>query len=366
MVLLQFSNLVQTMDVRFTFQQHELVFNFPAGTSRGVLSKKKLWIITLNRLGKKGVGECSIIEGLSPEYINDFQYESMLIEVIKILNQATLSEVEILDSLDLLIPDLLYFPSIRFGVECALRSWLAPIDGMVFNNAFTRGEYGIKINGLIWMGSPDWMQLQVEKKINEGYSVLKFKIGALDWKQEHDIIRQVRNRFGPELLTIRVDANGGFTRTKIRQILNELKDLGVHSIEQPVSVHENELLSALCKEAVVPIALDESLIPCYTIAEKVALLDRVSPQFIILKPSLHGGISGVQTWIELAIERGIGWWMTSALESNIGLTAIAQFAAEYPLTLPQGLGTGGLFLKNFKCGLSLNKDQLMHHLPAHG
>ncbi len=358
--------MVQTMDVRFTFEKHELVFNFPAGTSRGVLSKKKLWLITLNRLGKEGIGECSIIEGLSPEYTNDLSYEGKLSEVLHALNQSALSEVELLNSLDLLIPDLVYFPSIRFGVECALRSWLTPNQGVFFDNAFARGTSAIQINGLIWMGSPEWMQDQVEKKIKDGYSVLKFKIGAIDWKQEYDIIRQVRNRFGPEVLTIRVDANGGFGESTVRQILNQLSDLSVHSIEQPVAVHEVDLLSALCKEAVVPIALDESLIPCFTSDEKAALLDRIRPQFIILKPSLHGGISGVQTWIELAAARGIGWWMTSAMESNIGLTAVAQFAAEYPLTLPQGLGTGGLFATNFKCGLSLSQDQLTHHLPVHG
>ena len=360
--------MVQTMDVSpiFTVQKHELAFNFPAGTSRGVLTTKKLWLITLSAEGKQGIGECSIIEGLSPEYTNDVQYEGKLSEVIHALNQASLSEAELLDSLDLLIPDLLYFPSIRFGVECALRSWLAPSHGLFFDNAFARGESAIQINGLIWMGAPEWMQDQVAKKIKEGYSVLKFKIGAIDWKQEHEIIQQVRKHFGPELLTIRVDANGGFTAANVRQILNQLRDLNVHSIEQPVAVNEIDLLAKLCKEAIVPIALDESLIPCYTLAEKVALLDRVGPQFIILKPSLHGGISGVQTWIELATARGIGWWMTSALESNIGLAAVAQFAAEYPLNLPQGLGTGGLFATNFTCGLSLSQDQLTHHLPVHG
>jgi o-succinylbenzoate synthase len=219
---------------------------------------------------------------------------------------------------------------------------LTPNLGVFFDNAFARGTSAIQINGLIWMGSPEWMQDQVEKKIKDGYSVLKFKIGAIDWKQEYDIIRQVRNRFGPEVLTIRVDANGGFGESTVRQILNQLSDLSVHSIEQPVAI------------------------PCFTSDEKAALLDRIRPQFIILKPSLHGGISGVQTWIELAAARGIGWWMTSALESNIGLTAVAQFAAEYPLTLPQGLGTGGLFVTNFTCGLSLSQDQLTHHLPVHG
>jgi o-succinylbenzoate synthase len=272
----------------------------------------------------------------------------------------------LLFTLDEFLPELTYFPSIRFGLECALRAFLSPVPGLLFNNSFARGERAIPINGLIWMGAPEWMQDQVAKKIKEGYSVLKFKIGAIDWKQEHEIIQQVRKHFGPELLTIRVDANGGFTESNVRHVLNELRDLSVHSIEQPVAVNEIDLLAAFCKEAIVPIALDESLIPCYTLAEKVALLDRVSPQFIILKPSLHGGISGVQTWIELATARGIGWWMTSALESNIGLTAVAQFAAEYPLNLPQGLGTGGLFATNFKCGLSLSQDQLTHHLPVHG
>lgn len=360
--------MVQPMDVSpiFTVQKHELVFNFPAGTSRGVLSTKKLWLITLSADGRQGIGECSIIEGLSPDYMNDAQYEKQLSDVILRLNQCSIPLDHLLCTLDEFLPELSYFPSIRFGLECALRAWLSPVPGLLFDNSFARGERAIPINGLIWMGSPEWMQDQVEKKIKEGYSVLKFKIGAIDWKQEHEIIQEVRKHFGPEKLTIRVDANGGFKQANVRHILNQLSDLSVHSIEQPVAVNEIDLLAALCKEAIVPIALDESLIPCYTLAEKVALLDRVSPQFIILKPSLHGGISGVQTWIELATARGIGWWMTSALESNIGLTAVAQFAAEYPLTLPQGLGTGGLFATNFKCGLSLSQDQLTHHLPEHG
>ena len=360
--------MVQSMDVSpvFTVQKHELAFNFPAGTSRGVLSTKKLWLITLSVDGKQGVGECSIIEGLSPDYINDAQYEKQLSDIILRLNQCSIPLDHLLFTLDEFLPELSYFPSIRFGLECALRACLSPVPGLLFDNSFARGERAIPINGLIWMGSPEWMQDQVEKKIKEGYSVLKFKIGAIDWEQEHKIIQEVRKHFGPEKLTIRVDANGGFKQANVRHILNQLSDLSVHSIEQPVAVNEIDLLAALCKEAIVPIALDESLIPCYALAEKVALLDRVSPQFIILKPSLHGGISGVQTWIELATARGIGWWMTSALESNIGLTAVAQFAAEYPLTLPQGLGTGGLFATNFKCGLSLSQDQLTHHLPEHG
>jgi len=360
--------MVQTMDVSpiFTVQKHELAFNFPAGTSRGVLSTKKLWLITLSAEGKQGIGECSIIEGLSPDYTNDDQYEKHLSDFVLRLNQCSIPLDHLLFTLDEFLPELTYFPSIRFGLECALRAFLSPVPGLLFNNSFARGERAIPINGLIWMGAPDWMQDQVAKKIKEGYSVLKFKIGAIDWKQEHEIIQEVRKHFGPELLTIRVDANGGFKAANVRHILNELRDLSVHSIEQPVAVKEIDLLAALCKEAIVPIALDESLIPCYTLAEKVALLDRVCPQYIILKPSLHGGISGTKSWIDLATDRGIGWWMTSALESNIGLTAIAQFAGEYDFTLPQGLGTGGLFATNFNCGLSLSQGFLTHHLPEHG
>lgn len=356
------------MDVSpiFSVQKHELAFNFPAGTSRGVLSTKKLWLIILSVDGKQGVGECSIIEGLSPDYLNDAQYEKQLSDIIFRLNQCSISLDYLLLTLDEVLPELVYFPSIRFGLECALRTWLSPIPGLLFNNSFARGERAIPINGLIWMGSPEWMQDQVEKKIKEGYSVLKFKIGAIDWTQEYEIIQRVRKHFGPEKLTIRVDANGGFNQSNVRQILHQLRDLHVHSIEQPVAVNKIDLLAALCKEAIVPIALDESLIPCCTLAERVELLDRICPQYIILKPSLHGGISGTKSWIDLATERGIGWWMTSALESNVGLSAIAQFAGEYDLTLPQGLGTGGLFTTNFNCGLSLSRGFLSHHLPEHG
>lgn len=356
------------MDVTsiFTVQKHELAFNFPAGTSRGVLTTKKLWLITVQFNGKQGVGECSIIEGLSPDYFSDEQYEMQLSDFIRRLNRSLTPLDQLLDSLNELLPELRYFPSIRFGLECALLAWMSSVPSCLFDNSFARGERAIPINGLIWMGAPEWMQDQVEKKISEGYSVLKFKIGAIAWEQEYNIIQQVRRRFSPEKLTIRVDANGGFNQSNVRQILHQLGDLHVHSIEQPVAVKETDLLAALCKESLVPIALDESLIPCYTLADKVTLLDRVCPQFIILKPSLHGGVSGVKSWIELATERGIGWWMTSALESNIGLTAIAQLAGEYDVTLPQGLGTGGLFTSNFECGLSLKRGFLSHHLPEHG
>lgn len=360
--------MVHGMDevMKFTVEKHVLDFNFPAGTSRGVLAQKKLWLVYFTANGHQGVGECSIIEGLTPEYQHDEQYEAKLKFYLNTLNQLQLEPEELLDSLDSFFPDLNQHPSMRFGIECALISWCSRQAGIWFDNGFTRGKNAIPINGLIWMGDMAWMKSQVEKKITEGYKVLKFKIGALDWNKEYELISALRNQFSPDELIIRVDANGAFNQQNVFSVLTALSDLSVHSIEQPVAAGARELLQSVCEANVLPIALDESLISCFTDQDKCNLLTNINPQYIVLKPSLHGGVSGVKHWISLAESRGIGWWMTSALESNIGLSAIAQLAGNYPLELAQGLGTGGLFTSNFPSNLKLNKGYLTHHLPEHG
>ena len=360
--------MVHGMDevMKFTMEKHVLDFNFPAGTSRGVLAQKKLWLVYLTANGHQGVGECSIIEGLTPEYQHDEQYEAKLKVYLNTLNQLKLNPEEILDALDSFFPDLNQHPSMRFGIECALISWCSMQTGIWFDNNFTRGRNSIPINGLIWMGDIAWMKSQVEKKITEGYTVLKFKIGALDWKLEHTLIKELRKQFSSDELVIRVDANGALNHQNVFSVLTALSDLSVHSIEQPVAAEARELLSAVCEANILPIALDESLIPCYSDVDKSSLIEHVKPQYIVLKPSLHGGVAGVRRWISLAESQGIGWWITSALESNIGLCAIAQLAGNYPLNMAQGLGTGGLFTTNFPSNLKLNKGYLAHHLPEHG
>lgn len=349
--------------VNITVIPHILDFIQPAGTSRGYLKHKKLWIIHIEFHNCLGLGECSIIEGLSPDYQNDLHYENSIQKFLLALKESNLPIEKWYESLTRIIPEIVFFPSIRFGIETALLSWE---KGYYFDNLFTHGKLQIPINGLIWMGNIQKMNEQVEAKINQGFRTLKFKIGPKTWREERDLLMKIRSQFKELDLTLRVDANGAFSPNEIWDVLNDLKSLEVHSIEQPVAISEPDCLSELAKANIIPIALDESLISCFTLKDKRALLDKINPQYIILKPSLHGSISGVKEWIQLAEERNIAWWMTSALESNIGLTAIAQFAGEFNISLPQGLGTGGLFKTNFSCGLSLEKGYLSHHFPEQG
>lgn len=356
------------MDVnrKITIQKHLLPFRFTAGTSRGIMKFKKLWILHFEQDGRIGKGECSIIEGLSPEYTDDDAYERIILELVSALETVDESPSQILKELLTWFPTLQVHPSVRCGIEMALLDWLNPNPEVIFDNGFTRGQSYIPINGLIWMGDIAWMQQQVEQKIAAGFTVLKFKIAALNWEEEWAFLSQIRQRFPANKLTIRVDANGGFNPQNVLSRITQLKSIDIHSIEQPVAPEHRHTLAELSKLNLVPIALDESLISCFTLESKQELLSKIFPQYIILKPSLHGGFSGVQEWISLAEELGIGWWMTSALESNIGLKAIAQFAANYPLTTAQGLGTGGLFTQNFPTNLTLQGPNLFHHLPEHG
>ena len=349
-----------------TIEKHLLSFSFPAGTSRGTMMEKKLWIVRYNRGGRTGLGECSIIEGLSPDYVDEISYENQLNEYASLLQLKSESPETALHALTDWFPDLCEQPSIRCGFEMALLDWLCPVDEVVFDNAFARGAASIPINGLIWMGEVSWMEQQVKQKIAAGFRVLKFKIAALDWDQEWDFLQAIRSRYSEKELVIRADANGGFKEEEVISRLKQLSSLNIHSIEQPVAPKNVELLHELSKLNLVPIALDESLISCYTLESKRRLLTHIKPQFIVLKPSLHGGFSGVQEWIDLANELEIGWWITSALESNLGLRAIAQFTANYDITSAHGLGTGGLYTTNFATNLQLKGPKLFHYLPEQG
>lgn len=346
------------MDGELTFEPGSLEFCNPSGTSRGVMTHKKYWLLKLRHENDIGVGECSIIEGLSPDYQSDEIYEDFLRLLCQKFNSLTLNVSDVLPELSSLFPELESKPSVKFGLETALRDYVLGCKGLIFQNSFSSGQVKIPINGLIWMGDIEFMQAQVKEKIQAGFKVLKFKIGAIEWSKEFDLISKVRAKYNPDQLTIRVDANGGFTPREIRSVLHQLKSLSVHSIEQPLAIDEMDELAALSKEAIIPMALDESLIPCFTPDSKAQILDAVAPQFIVLKPSLHGGIEGVRTWIELAEQRKIGWWLTSALESNIGLNAVAQLAGEYPLNCAQGLGTGALFKENFPSNLKVKEGFL--------
>ncbi|UOE41691.1 o-succinylbenzoate synthase [Chryseobacterium suipulveris] len=334
-----------------SFFKHILEFKRPGGTSRGVLHTKDTFILEISENGKKGIGECGLFRGLSFDDVPN--YEEKLQWLVENINQNP----------KILEQELKMFPSIWFGYEQAILN-LKHGDNIYFPSEFTEGKDSIKINGLIWMGNVDFMKEQIEEKLAKGFDCIKLKIGT-DWNSEKEILAELRNQFPPEKLELRVDANGAFSFDEAKRVLKELADLEIHSIEQPIkkseirnTKYENSLMAQLCAATPIPIALDEELIGVVNFEDKKQLLEIIKPQYIILKPSLVGGFSGTDEWISIAENLGIGWWITSALESNIGLNAIAQYTYTKKSTIPQGLGTGGLFTNNFKTQLELNGDQL--------
>ena len=332
--------------MRLQFAPYVLRFKEPGGTSRGVMTEK---ITCLLRIFDEkdpahfGIGEAGIFPGLSPEADDRFFYKLMEMQSNVRLGLPT---------------DLLKFPSLPFGFEQAIRDFSGGCHGIYFESPFVHGQSSIEINGLVWMGDFDTMIERIEQKLQQGFRCIKLKIGAIDWRQEVDMIRYIRDRYDPERLEIRVDANGGFTMDNAIPRLKRLADMGVHSIEQPIKAGNPTLMRFLCDISPLPIALDEELIGKFTREDKAETLDAIRPAYIVLKPSLVGGFSGSQEWIDLATERGIGWWVTSALESNIGLNALAQWVARLHVSLPQGLGTGGVFTNNFTTPLRLVGDRL--------
>ena len=328
-----------------TFKQYILEFKQASGTSRGVLTTKETYFLEVFDGDKKGIGECAIFRGLSFEDIPE--YEEMLKWLCDNINENKKT----------LRKELLHFPSIWFGYEQAMLN-LKHGEDLYFPSEFSEGYSSLKINGLIWMGEADFMKQQIEEKLNQGFHCLKLKIG-IDWKAEKEILKQLREKFGKEDLELRVDANGGFTFEEAKTVLQELADLDIHSIEQPIKAGNITEMAELCKNTPTPIALDEELIGVLNFDDKKELLEKINPQFIILKPSLVGGFSGTDEWISFAEAKKIGWWITSALESNIGLNAIAQYAFTKNPKIPQGLGTGGLFTNNLETRLVLHGDELM-------
>lgn len=309
------------------------------------MTEKHSWFIELwneNEPEIKGIGECSIIEGLSPDFENSESFENKIQKVCLLIEngQFTINNL-LLDN----------NPSIKFGFETAFRDLQNGGKGIIFDNDFTRGERKIPINGLIWMGDENFMQTQIEQRLAEGFSTLKMKIGAIDFETELKLLQSIRKRYSKNEITLRVDANGSFAPHQVKSVLKQLAELDIHSIEQPIQAGQWEEMKKLCADSPTPIVLDEELIGIEDLSKKIKLLEIIHPQFIILKPSLHGGISGTQEWIQLAEERKIPWWITSALESNIGLNAICQLVGEYKNNLPQGLGTGSLYTNNVQSDL---------------
>lgn len=334
--------------------ERTLHFKQPAGTSRGVYTERKSYYLDLTsdeQPDVKGVGECATLPDLScdavPEYLRLLQHVCMMVEQLGKIPYEMLRP----------------YPSILFGLETAFAQFKAGGSTALFDTPFARGEEGIPINGLVWMGTFEEMLGRLEEKLNLGFHCVKLKIGAIDFERELDLVKHIRERFSKSDVQLRVDANGGFTPENALPRMEKLAQYDIHSIEQPIKQHQWKDMARLCQASPLPIALDEELIGVNMKAMKEELLDAIHPAFLVLKPSLHGGMAGCREWIELARKKGIGSWITSALESNVGLNAVAQFAAQVygpHISFPQGLGTGQLFTDNIPMPLHLKGDQLWY------
>lgn len=347
------------MPLKLSYTPHTLQFKFDARTSRGAISEHKVYFLNLwqgDEPEVMGVGECAPLAGLSIDDRPDL--EQKLQEVVQLVNEQ---QVQLHPDKPLPLElNLHEWPALRFALETALLDLQHGGRRFIYHNAFSRGEAGIPINGLIWMGDRKFMQEQIEKKLKEGYSCLKLKIGGLDFVQELEILQSIRELASAYELTVRVDANGAFSPQEAFKKLERLSRYDLHSIEQPIKQGQHEAMAQLCAYTPVPIALDEELIGVQEPDEKAALLETIKPQYIILKPTLVGGLAASAEWIAMAEQRNIGWWMTSALESNIGLNAISQFTANYDITMPQGLGTGQLYHNNIPSRLQIEQGQLWY------
>ncbi len=347
--------------MQFRITHHQLDFKFDAGTSRGVLRHKDTWFVHLWEESNPelvGVGEAGPLKGLSVDDIPDF--EERINKVCEAIDWSSLpvatSEESLGEFLDAFVPEDL--PSLKFALETAIMDLRYGGKGVIYETPFTKGEQGIVINGLIWMGEEDFMAKQIEEKLAKGFTCVKMKIGAIDFETEIKLLKQLRTQFPKEKLTLRVDANGAFSPEEAPSKLARLAELGLHSIEQPIKAGQVQEMRALCENTPLPIALDEELIGVKGMDKKRELLEAIMPQYIILKPTLVGGIQESLEWIQLAKELNIGWWMTSALESNIGLNAVAQLTAKLETTMPQGLGTGQLYHNNIPSPLVIEGEKL--------
>ena len=332
--------------IKATYHKHLLNFKQASGTSRGVLRTKETWFIILSKDNKQGFGECGLFRGLSIDDVPN--YEEKLQWICQNINSG----------LKTLLSEAIRYPSIQFGLEQAFLSLEAENPFELFPSDFTRGKQNIDINGLIWMGDKSFMQQQIKDKLTQGFSTIKMKIGAIDFDTEINLLKSIRKEFSSKEITLRVDANGGFTPNDALEKLKKLSDLEIHSIEQPIKQGQWQEMASLCEKTPLPIALDEELIGIFTSEEKRKCIDTIKPQYIILKPSLVGGFKGSKEWISIAKKYNADNWITSALESNVGLNAIAQFTHTLNSPLPQGLGTGSLFTNNFDSPLEVLNGSL--------
>ena len=330
------------------YKKYILKFKRPSGTSRGVLTEKETWFLKIQDQQRTGIGECGILRSLS--YDDRPDYEQKLKWVCENINLGK----------EMLWEELKEFPSIQFGVEMAFQSLEAEDLFTLFPSDFTRGKDSIPINGLIWMGDKQFMKEQITAKLSEGFNCIKLKIGAIDFDTELNLLKSIRSNFSEKEIELRVDANGAFHPEDALEKLKRLSEYQLHSIEQPIKQGQWQEMAELCEKTPIPIALDEELIGVTDVTEKRKLLQTIQPQFAIFKPSLIGGMKGTQQWIDLCEAGGINWWITSALESNVGLNAITQWTYTLGNSMPQGLGTGGLYTNNFECPLEVENGQIQY------
>ncbi len=336
--------------IKATYKKYTLNFKNPSGTSRGILRTKETWFIILNKDDKIGIGETGLFRGLSIDDVKN--YEEKLKWVCHHMHLG----------LEKLLLEMTQFPSIQFGLEQAFLSLNSKTSYHLFPSEFTQGKSSIPINGLVWMGDKAFMKAQIKEKLKAGFTCIKMKIGAIDFSTEIDLLKSIRKEFSSKEIELRVDANGAFHPNEALEKLEILSKLDLHSIEQPIKQGQIEEMANLCAKTPLSIALDEELIGVFSSKDKERVIKTIKPQYIILKPSLIGGFVGSKEWIKLAEQNNCGWWITSALESNIGLNAIAQFTFTLKSNLPQGLGTGSLFTNNFKSPLTVKNGTLQYSL----
>ena len=340
--------------MKIDIEERVLHFKQPAGTSRGVYTERRIWLVSISDGRTIGRGECAPLLDLSCDAMEPAVYNKVL--------RGFCDQVE--QTGEIPYEEMRDYPSMLFGLETAMmdvRSKNADRKGILFDTPFARGEQGITINGLVWMGNHEEMLQRMEEKLKLGFRCVKLKVGAIDFDQELDLVKRIRERFSYHEVELRLDANGGFRPDEALYKLELLSQYAIHSIEQPIKQKQWAMMAELCRESPLPIALDEELIGISDPDAKRQMLRIIKPRYIVLKPSLHGGMMGCREWIEIAKDEGIGSWITSALESNIGLNAIAQFCSEVygeNIKMPQGLGTGQLFTDNIPMPLEIRGDKL--------
>ncbi|SDE74808.1 o-succinylbenzoate synthase [Pricia antarctica] len=334
--------------MKASYKKYILDFKRPSGTSRGLLRQKETWFLVLEENGKKGIGECGLLRGLSFDDVDGYE------------EKLAWACANIALGRDALWDALSDFPSIQFGVEQAFLSLKSQNPFILFTSDFLEKGRPIPINGLIWMGDEEFMHEQIQQKLAEGFRCIKIKIGAIDFETEVSLLASIRRKYSKEEIELRVDANGAFNPMNALDKLHILAQYDLHSIEQPIRQGNPEAMRRLCEVTPIPIALDEELIGVSNVTKKQTLLQTIKPQYLILKPSFVGGYRGSREWIDLAEKQAIGWWITSALESNVGLNAIAQWTYTLHSQMPQGLGTGSLYTNNFESPLEIESGQLFY------